>query len=524
LEKHIRETRELSAEGTEKMRETRGAFFTPAIWADKSKAYLADVFGPDWQDEYYIWDCAAGTGNLLAGLTNKNNIWASDIDLVGINAIRELIGGRLHLLHTHIFQFDFLNDDFKKLPEMLQKILRDPEKRRKLIVYINPPYAEAASAKTVKGVWKHKAKVSTKHAIHDNYRNAIGRAANEVFSLFMMRIADTLSGSNLAIFSTVKYVNSSNFAKFREKFSAQFQKGFICPSNTFDNVAGKFPIGFLIWKLAYNGCQFKFPKSVNLDVFNADGKRAPKKKFYNGGNYINTWLTQYAGSKDLTFTQYAGSKDSIGVLNYRGADFQQQKTVYIANKGSKSLTHFFISNIRVACIYFAVRLCIEPAWINDRDQFLFPNDNYKTDTEFQHDCLAFTLFHGQNRISCTGGVNHWIPFTEKDVDAKEKFASNFMSFFLKEKTFSPEAQAVLSAGKALWKYFHEKTKDSKTVSVNASFYDIREFFQGRKDSGAMNAKSADETYTALLKTLRDALKALAKKIEPKVYQYGFLKK
>jgi hypothetical protein len=39
----------------------------------------------------------------------------------------------------------------------------------------------------------------------------------------------------------------------------------------------------------------------------------------------------------------------------------------------------------------------------------------------------------------------------------------------------------------------------------------------------MNAKSEDETYNALIKTLRDAAKALAKKIEPKVYEYGFLR-
>jgi hypothetical protein len=59
--------------------------------------------------------------------------------------------------------------------------------------------------------------------------------------------------------------------------------------------------------------------------------------------------------------------------------------------------------------------------------------------------------------------------------------------------------------------------------VNASFYDIREYFQGRKEGGTMNAKSADEGYTILLKALRETLKVLAQKIEPKVYAYGFLK-
>jgi len=53
-------------------------------------------------------------------------------------------------------------------------------------------------------------------------------------------------------------------------------------------------------------------------------------------------------------------------------------------------------------------------------------------------------------------------------------------------------------------------------------YDIREYFQGRNDKGKMNSKSADETYNWLIGNLRLSLKALAKKIEPKVFAYGFL--
>ena len=82
-------------------------------------------------------------------------------------------------------------------------------------------------------------------------------------------------------------------------------------------------------------------------------------------------------------------------------------------------------NLIIASIYFSVRHCIEATWLNDRDQFLYPNDNWKKDKEFHNDCLAFALFHGQNRISSSEGTNHWIPFTESEVDAKEKFASNF---------------------------------------------------------------------------------------------------
>jgi hypothetical protein len=40
----------------------------------------------------------------------------------------------------------------------------------------------------------------------------------------------------------------------------------------------------------------------------------------------------------------------------------------------------------------------------------------------------------------------------------------------------------------------------------------------------MNSESPDAIYTALLANLRAAMKALAKRIEPKVYEYGFLRR
>jgi hypothetical protein len=85
--------------------------------------------------------------------------------------------------------------------------------------------------------------------------------------------------------------------------------------------------------------------------------------------------------------------------------------------------------------------------------------------------------------------------------------------------FAAEAQAVLRVGRNLWAYYHQQPN----CNVNASLYDIKEHFQGRSESGKMNNKSLDETYTSLMNELREALKQLAQKIEYKVYDYGFLK-
>jgi hypothetical protein len=88
-----------------------------------------------------------------------------------------------------------------------------------------------------------------------------------------------------------------------------------------------------------------------------------------------------------------------------------------------------------------------------------------------------------------------------------------------EKTvLSAEAQAVYDAGLELWKYYHSQPK----ANPDASFYDIRKFFQG-ESKGRMNNNSNDEKYMKLISVLREKMKFLAKKIEPKVYEYGFLK-
>ena len=53
-------------------------------------------------------------------------------------------------------------------------------------------------------------------------------------------------------------------------------------------------------------------------------------------------------------------------------------------------------------------------------------------------------------------------------------------------------------------------------------YKIREYFQRRNDKGHMNSTSEDEYYNELISSLRQSLKLLASKIEPKIYEYEFL--
>ena len=498
------------------IRERRGSFFTPQIWVQKSQEYLTKAFGENWQDEYYVWDCAAGTGNLLVGLTNKYNLWASTLDRQDVDVMKDRIKHGANLLESHVFQFDFLNDSFDKLPEGLKEIIDDTEKRKKLIIYINPPYAESNS------YWEKSKKGLSFDNETYNFKEIIGAGIKELFIQFFLQVYIKIPGVKLATFGKLKYINSQYYLRFREFFKAECKGGFICCADTFDNVKGKFPIGFLIWDTEKK----KKIEKIIVDIFEKSKEqkvfRIGKKSVFtvNSGQYLINWLRYY----------YDKEVKNIAYLRMLGADFQTNNQVYITSKLSendliqKTFTPITKNNILEISIYFSIRHCIEANWINDRDQFLFPNKNWEKDVVFKNNCLIFSLFHTQNRIQSQHGINHWIPFTAQEVGAKDNFKSSFMSDYIEPKKFSKEAKAVLKVGRELWKYYHSKIAGHRNAKLNASFYDIRDFFQGRSESGNMRTKSADETYNSLIKELRQKMFVLAEIIKPKVYEYGFLVK
>ncbi len=525
------------------VRERKGAFFTPRIWVEKSQEYLTKALGQDYQEDYIIWDCAGGTGNLLNGLTNKANCFLSTLDSNDVAIVKELAAAnKLNLLENHVFQFDFLNDDFKKVPKSLQEILNDKEKRKKLIIYINPPYAEAGNKAKMSGTGEHKAKVARNNKTHETYKDLLGRGANELFAQFFMRIYKELNGCIMASFSKLKYLNSSNFKKFREVFKAKFLEGFMVPADSFDNVKGQFPIGFLVWDTATP--PLKPTNALNLEVFDSLGEFLGYKniRLCNKVLFLADYLQKFQPKK----------RDTIfGYLDPGRNSFQHQNLVHISviDKSQQSHVKYFpiiATTILLVSVFFSIRHCIKATWQNDRDQFYAPYDDaFQDDSEFKNNCLIFMLFHTQNRITTTQGTNHFIPFSETEVNAKERYTSHvlldFLKVKLKEQTqnnnlfnsskkrkpleFSETALSVLNAGREIYRYYHAQDFINHDYNANASLYEIKEFFQGRNAQGKLNlpAKAKDECYKQLYANLQDALKDLAKEIQPKVYEYGFLR-
>ena len=118
-------------------------------------------------------------------------------------------------------------------------------------------------------------------------------------------------------------------------------------------------------------------------------------------------------------------------------------------------------------------------------------------------------------------VNHFIPFSEEEVGAIERFESDFMVEYLSDKKLSSEAQAVMDAGKRLWQaYFRER--DTHTVR--------EEYKLGRSDVGwyqirnALRSRNETSDYPPVsFSPFEEAYRALGDKLRPMVYELGFLK-
>jgi hypothetical protein len=527
----------------------KGAFYTPLHIVDKAYDQLNATLGADWQDKYIVWDMCAGVGNLEAKHSNLRNVYMSTLDAEDVTIMRS----NPAFAGAEIFQYDYLNDDVTdfgeidytltgKVPMALRQAIADAREGKKgakpILVLINPPYAETGSG-IAKGSENKIGVEKTRINAWMRDKN-LGFASKELFTQFLVRIRHEMPKAILAMFSTLKYVNAPNFEQFRAWWRAQYIDGFVVHSRAFDGLSGDFPIGFLIWD------QSQTVSIGDSSIFALDqsGELVAEKAFAVRPNklLLNAWIDPPKATGDLavplsnalTISRNPRKKlwceGAAGFLFAGNNDLQNASTgtcltssIYTGRNGGGYWV--LENNLARSAIVFSVRRLIKPTWLNDRDQFLQPSGEL-TD-EFQSDCLVWMLFNGSNLTAGADGLrwndrdwsltNHFIPYTEAEVGVTGRFESDFMVRHMAGMTFLQEAQAVLDAGRSLWRRFHATAFPRK----------IRDDLKlGRPDAGWYQIRRALEAYGDTELTDFDPFKAayaaLTAKLRPMVYELGFL--
>ncbi len=535
-------------------RSFKGAFYTPLHIVDKAYKLLGATLGRHWQKNYIVWDMCCGVGNLEVKHSNHRNLYMSTLDQADIDV---MTASRTCVAATR-FQYDYLNDDVNadgqidysltnKVPPALREAIADLKAQkkgaRKILVLINPPYAEAMNVDNTTAANGRNAEV--KRGVASTRIGAsmdgLGYAARELFVQFLVRIQRELPGATVAVFSKLKYVTAPNFAPFRAQWSARYLGGFVVHSRAFDGLKGDFPIGFLVWDTA----KARPLQEIQTTALDKTGLAISEKSFYPEQDQapLSKWivrprsnqqdalplknaLTPTTSTKDVRGKKWADG--AIGSMICFGNDLQHAATgTALLSSGYGNAGAFFVTpdNLWQAAIVFAVRRLIKPIWLNDRDQFLQPSGTLTP--AFKSDCLIWMLFNGSNLSAGADGlewngktwslVNHFIPFTEDEVRASGRFESDVMVQYLSKLTLSTEAKNVLDAGRVLWTRYHttrfeKKIRDAfKLNRPDAGWYQIRRALATNSDREAVDFEPFKTAYDAL-----------SQKLRPQVLEHGFL--
>mgnify|MGYP003653176695 CR=1 FL=1 len=217
-------------------RRKQGEFFTPAIWVDKAHEYVASVYGDNWKEEYVVWDPAWGTGNLTRDYKFKE-LYVSTLNQSDIDTADQMS----YNPEATKFQYDFLNDEYEKLPEGLRNAI---EEGRQIIVLMNPPYASSGTM----NIDKVKIGISETKIAMEMKQDSLGKSSQEMYAQFIYKCVKFKM--NVCVFSKPMIYTAPSFSDFRKYISSRvnFCGGFVISASNFADVKN-WPLTFSMLKI-----------------------------------------------------------------------------------------------------------------------------------------------------------------------------------------------------------------------------------------------------------------------------------
>lgn len=418
-------------------RRRKGDFYTPTLWVDEAHKLLSQNLGAKWKDDYMVWDCAWGTGNL----TRDYRFW--DLYCSTLEEHDLKIGAKYHNSASDSaikFQYDFLNDDVELFDGLLQKVhqgykltekdfygsklwqkapglIRGMLGGKKLLFLINPPYGRASGVGFKQSNIDEGATDTGVSTVMKKY--GWGSSSSQLYTQFMARIYyfSFLTDISLGCFTKDMYKTSGSFASFREQFCCKFEYlgGMLFQASHFADVSGAWAIDFSVWGCGKTEQKNSFGSDIK-DLSSTGVVTLGRKVLYSVDKEytLSYWLSE-GGSKSPVVdfpkftsglitkeTNYGCGKpvSSLGVMAFNGNNVKENTdSVYILSGGlTRNIGKLFITaeNYLKSVSAFTARKLVTgkySCWTNDKDEFLKPNTCNTSWDQWTQDCIVYSLFN-----------------------------------------------------------------------------------------------------------------------------------
>ena len=505
-----------------------------------------------------------GTGNLTRDYAFGSLI-LSTLEQSDVDVIRE----QGYNPGANLFRYDFLNDDSSPffterntLPPSVDKMLREAATAGKRLVFLmNPPYAEHSNAGTT---GTSKAGIALT-AVNTQMTGAkMGLSSRQLYAQFMYRsakLADQygFKKHTVALYSKPTFMCSGSYKPFRDFWYARlnYQSGMLFQASHFADVSGQWGVSFTLWSEGVTNSKCDLPVALK-DIRNFEVIETSVKPFYNSdGREASKWVREpIKGLKGVDAPQMSsglkiqsdGDKTLVqsAALNFNchannlmksGTDVFLTSSCSTGNAGVSVIPG---ESFRRAIALYAARKLVTGDWKNDKDEYLAPNTKLPGYEQWNDDAVIYALLHTSNNCTAMRNVqykgrvwriknNFWhktraesrvlydhASCAQITADLRAEVTDSYLASILPTLDLSPEARECLAQLDALL---------VSTLPHRESFATARpELHLMAHDAGVYQLKHLFREYEPeAWSALQASLKALADKLRPGVFAFGFLR-
>lgn len=550
-------------------RRRQGAFFTPALWVAEAHREMDRVLGEGWRRDCVVWDPAAGTANLTRDYADWGCLISSTAEKADVKVMKDNRWG------GQVFHYDFLNDNApspffgpddgdNRIPSTVDRVLREAAKAGKRLVFLaNPPYATAGEMGATGG---SKGGLALTKANADMKATKLGPPSQQLYAQFMFRFMQIaqqygFTRTTVGMFSPLNHMCSGSYAKFRQWWYARntYQGGFMFQASHFADVSGAWGISFTVW--SEGATPLNRDIEIDLrDVADFQVRNIGTKALYSStGREASAWVREHV--KGLSSTDMPQMSSGLKTRADSGSPVLQGQLLTLINdgnnlqtsstnvallpppgrKGNNERVAVLPSNWRRAVALFGARKLVTGNWINDKDEYLAPDEAAAGYDQWVNDCHVYALLHPSNNCTAMREVqykgkswrikNNWFWRTRATTldslnnvntgglyrDARAENEDAYFAQVLDSITLSDDAQRILGMVDTLWiksldvrEDYAAGHPDLHLMAHDAGIYQLKQLWKA--------------LYPAEWEEIRAAHKALADRLRDGVYDYGFLRR